>query len=146
MKSIKKYDLTIKKTAQNWEPVKVLSSKDSINFCRKFYFEDINIYESTFICLLDQGNNIKGYAKISQGGVCSTVIDPIIVAKYAIDVCAKGVILCHNHPSGNTNPSEADKAVTAKIKAGLKLFEITLLDHIIITSESYLSFADEGLL
>lgn len=146
MKSIKKYQLTIKKTAQNWEDVKVTDSRDSVGFCRKFYFEDLNIFESFFICLLDQGNNIKGYAKISQGGICSTVVDPILVAKYAIDVCAKKVILCHNHPSGNTRPSEADKKITGQIKEELNLFNIELLDHLILTENSYLSFADEGLL
>lgn len=146
MKSIKKLDLTVKQTNTTWENVKVISSEDSANFCRKFYFDDIDIFESFFIALLNRNNRIIGYAKISQGGVCSTVVDPSIVAKFAIDVLAKNVILCHNHPSGEKTPSEPDKNLTAKIKAGLKLFEITLLDHIIITSESYLSFADEGLL
>jgi DNA repair protein RadC len=96
--------------------------------------------------MVDQSNHTIGYAKISQGGVAGTVVDPIIVAKYAIDSLSKGVILAHNHPSGNLTPSEADRTITNKIKAGLNLFDITVLDHIILTEDSFTSFADEGFL
>lgn len=144
MKAIKKYEL--KKNATEFERVKVTSSTVAEQFIRKFYSDDIGIFESFFILLLDQSNHTIGYAKISQGGVAGTLVDPVIVAKYAIDSLSKGVILAHNHPSGNLAPSDADRTITNKIKAGLALFDITVLDHIILTEDSFTSFADEGFL
>jgi DNA repair protein RadC len=144
MKSIKKYEL--KKNSTEFERVRITGSTVAEQFIRKFYSDDIGIFESFFILMVDQSNHTIGYAKISQGGVAGTVVDPIIVAKYAIDSLSKGVILAHNHPSGNLTPSEADRTITNKIKAGLDLFDITVLDHIILTEDSFTSFADEGFL
>ena len=101
------YSITAKK--QNFEIVKIKSSIDSCEFARKFYHEDILIYESSFIILLNSANNVMGYAKISQGGVCNTQVDIRLVAKYAIDSLATSVIFVHNHPSGNAKPSIEDK-------------------------------------
>lgn len=137
---------SLKKTESEFEKVKISSSYDSVKYLRQFYLDDICIYESFFLMMLNRANQVIGYVKISQGGITGTVVDPILVAKYAIDSLAKCVILCHNHPSGNLNPSDADINLTAKIKQGLKLFDITVLDHIIITENSYYSFADEGIL
>lgn len=144
MPNIKKYEL--KKNPTSFEREIITCSRDSSNFIRRFYQEDIGIYESFFILLLDQSNATIGYAKISQGGVAGTVVDAAIVAKYAIDSLSRGVVLAHNHPSGNLTPSVQDREITAKIKAGLELFDIRVLDHVILTEENYLSFADEGLL
>lgn len=137
---------SLKKTESEFEKVKIQSSNDSVKYLRQFYLDDIGIYESFFLMLLNRANQVIGYVKISQGGVTGTVVDPILVAKYAIDSLAKGVILCHNHPSGNLNPSDADRQITEKIKQGLKLFDISVLDHIILTENSYYSFCDEGIL
>jgi DNA repair protein RadC len=144
MATIKKYEL--KKNPTDIVRTKITSSKASADYINQFYFEDLGIYESFFILLLDQSNHTTGYAKISQGGIAGTVVDPIIVAKYAIDSLAKAVILAHNHPSGNLNPSEADRNITEKIKKGLALFDITVLDHIILTEDDYYSFADNGII
>lgn len=138
------YSITAKK--QDFEIVKILSSKDSYEFARKFYHEDILIYESSFIILVNSANNTIGYAKISQGGVCSTLIDIRLVAKYAIDSLASGVIFVHNHPSGNLNPSLEDKQLTKKMKDALSLLGIRLLDSIIISDVGYLSMNDECIL
>jgi DNA repair protein RadC len=73
-------------------------------------------------------------------------VDPQLVAKYAIESLAKAVVLAHNHPSGNLTPSSQDLDITKRIRAGLDLFNITLLDHIILTSDHYTSLGDEGLL
>lgn len=135
---------SLKKTESEFEKIKISSSQDSVKYLRQFYLDDIGIYESFFLMMLNRANQVIGYVKISQGGITGTVADPILVAKYAIDSLAKAVILCHNHPSGNLNPSDADINLTAKIKQGLKLFDITVLDHIILTESSYYSFADEG--
>lgn len=138
------YNITAKK--QDFEIVKVQSSVDAVNFARKFYHDDIIIYESSFILLLNQANNVSGYAKISQGGVCGTVVDARLVTKYAIDCLAAGVILVHNHPSGNAKPSIEDKKLSGKLKDALRLFDIRLLDSVIITEDGYYSMADEGLI
>lgn len=138
------YSITAKK--QDFEIVKILSSIDSYGFARKFYHEDILIYESAFIILLNQANNVMGYAKISQGGVCTTQVDVRLVAKYSIDSLASGVIFIHNHPSGNLHPSREDEMLTKRIKDALSIFGVRLLDSLIITDESYYSMTDQGLL
>ena len=144
METLKKYDL--RKSDTGFARVAIRSSKDAADFIRQFYSDDIGIFESFFLLLLDQSNTTTGYAKISQGGIAGTVVDPRIVAKYAIESLSPSVVLCHNHPSGNLKPSDADIAITNKIKAGLQLFDITVLDHIILTEDSYTSFADDGIL
>ena len=141
--TIKKYEL--RKNDTNFARVTIKDSQLAADFIRSFYSDDIGIFESSFILLLDQSNTTIGYAKISQGGIAGTVVDPIIVAKYAVDSLAKGIILAHNHPSGNLNPSEGDIAITKKIKARLALFDINVLDHIILTETSYTSLSDLGL-
>ena len=136
------YSITAKK--QDFEIVKIKSSTDSYEFARKFYHEDILIYESSFILLINSANNAIGYAKISQGGVCSTQIDIRLVAKYAIDSLAAGVIFVHNHPSGNLKPSRQDMEITKKVRDASQLMRIKVLDHLIISDAGYYSFADEG--
>ncbi len=84
--------------------------------------------------------------EVSTGGISGTVADPKLIFVAALKAGASGMIVSHNHPSGNLTPSQADMELTRKLKEGGKLLEIQLLDHIIMTSESYYSFADEGLL
>jgi DNA repair protein RadC len=124
--------------------VKIRSSKVANEYCRQFFHSDISIYESFFLILLNRANNTIAYVKISQGGVAGTTCDPSIVAKYAIETLASAVILCHNHPSGNSQPSQDDIDLTRKIKHGLALFDIAVLDHIILTEDDYYSFGDSG--
>jgi len=143
-KKAKEYSLKV--TKSDFKTAKIMSSEDSYNYIKQFYFDDLEIYESFYLCLLNNQNVVEGYVKISQGGTAGTVVDVKIVAKYAIDSLASCVIIAHNHPSGGLEPSEADKAITQKIKTALKIFDITLLDHIILTSEKYFSFADNYLL
>lgn len=127
-----------------FDSAKIGDSMDAADYAKKFFFEDIEIFESFFILCLDIGNHVKSWAKISQGGVSGTVVDMKIIAKYAIDSLCPHVIVMHNHPSGTLRPSNADNNITRKIKEGLKLLDITLLDHIILTKESYYSYADNG--
>lgn len=134
----------VSEPGNSFEQVKIVNSNDAANFARQFYESDLTIYESMFLILMSKSHQTIAWAKISQGGVSSTVCDPKIVAKYAIDTLCSAVILVHNHPSGNLNPSEADSAITQKVKRGLELFEITLTDHIILTEEDHYSFADNG--
>jgi len=83
---------------------------------------------------------------ISTGGVTGTIADPKLIFSAALKANACGIILSHNHPSGNIKPSPADEQLTAKIKAAGKYLDINVLDHVIVTSENYYSFAEEGLL
>ena len=85
----------------------------------------------------------KTKERISKGGVSGTVVDTKLIMKKALLLLASSIVLVHNHPSGNTNPSEQDRIVTEKIKSACKLLEINLIDHIIIAGNSYYSFADE---
>ena len=141
---LKQYTLKAEKT--DFEKVLITSSKSAAEYIRQFYSDDIEIYESFFILLLNRANKTIGYAKISQGGITGTVVDKKIIAKYVIDSLASGVIIAHNHPSGQLVPSDADKRVTKDIKEVCSLIDTQLLDHVILTSESYLSFSDEGIL
>jgi len=142
--NIKLYEL--KKNATEFPSVKVSTSKIGYDFIKQFYADDIGIYESFFILLLNRANKTTGYAKISQGGTAGTVVDIKIIAKYAVDSLAHGVILAHNHPSGSLIPSDADKAITNKIKQALLILDVQVLDHLILTEDSFYSFADNGLL
>ncbi|MBN2611526.1 MAG: DNA repair protein RadC [Bacteroidales bacterium] len=101
-------------------------------------------YEEFWILLLNRSNRVVKKVKISQGGVAGTVIDNRLILKTAIENLASSVILCHNHPSGNLNPSEADADITGKLKVAAEYMDIKLLDHIIVADHAYFSFADEG--
>jgi len=136
--------ITLKKIKSDYKKVKISSSKDAADYIKQFYFDDLEIFESAFILLLNRSNNTIGYAKISQGGIAGSVVDVKIICKYAIETLCSGVILAHNHPSGNINPSTCDDSITERVKNALNIFEIKLLDHVILTSESYYSYADNG--
>lgn len=137
---------SIKRNKTEFKKVKISKSADAAEFIRNFYFDDLTIYESFFILLLNNSNTTTGYAKISQGGITGTVVDIRIVAKYAIDTLATGIILAHNHPSGTTKPSQQDITITDKIKKALNLFDIKILDHVILTENTFYSFADNGII
>ena len=103
-------------------------------------------YEEFWLLLLNRANKIMKKVKISDGGVSGTVADPKRIFRAAIDHMASAMILCHNHPSGNIKPSQADINLTKKIAAGAANFDISVLDHIIIGDEQFYSFADEGIM
>jgi DNA repair protein RadC len=104
------------------------------------------LHEEFWILFLNRSNKVINKMKLSQGGISGTVTDVRIVMKTAIEYLASGIIVCHNHPSGNLNPSESDTKITQKIKEAGNLMDIQLLDHIIISDKDYYSFADNGLL
>ena len=106
---------------------------------------DVN-YEQFWILLLNNSNKILKKENISQGGLTSTIVDPKKIYKKALENNAASIILCHNHPSGNVKPSDADIKLTKKLRDAGKLLDLPILDHIIIGIENYFSFADEGIL
>lgn len=113
---------------ENWD-------KDSLGFVEEFK-----------VMLVSRCNQVIGICKIGIGGTTCVTVDLKLVFATAIKGNASSIILAHNHPSGNLSSSEQDRRLTQKIKEGCKIFDITLLDHIILTEEAYYSFADEGLL
>jgi DNA repair protein RadC len=140
--NLPRFELTSVQT--DFPRIKIQSSEAAANFIRRFYTGDIDIFESAFVLLLNSQNMSIGYAKLSQGGIQGTVMDPRLVAHYAVKCLASAVIIAHNHPSGALKPSEADLNLTKKINSGLDLLDIKLLDHVIITGEGYYSLADNG--
>lgn len=103
-------------------------------------------HEEFWILFLNRSNKIINRMKLSQGGISGTVTDVRIVMKKAIEYLASGIIVCHNHPSGNLSPSDSDTRITQKIKDAGSLMDIQLLDHIIISGDEYYSFADNGVI
>lgn len=136
--------ITLKKDPTNFERIKITSSKSAADYIRQFYGDDIEIFESFFILLLNRQNETIGYAKISQGGVTGTNVDAKIILKYVVDTLASGVIIAHNHPSGGLTPSGQDDNITSKIKSAVTLVDSTLLDHVILTRDNYYSYADNS--
>lgn len=138
------YKLSAKK--KDFKRAKITKSKDAADYARQFYFDDMIIYESVFIIMTNRANNTIGYAKISQGGISGTAVDIRLILKYAIERLASGIILVHNHPSGNLKASPQDIQITKKLKEAARWMDISLLDSIIISEDAHYSFADEGLL
>jgi len=103
-------------------------------------------YEEFWILILNRANRLVHKCCISEGGISGTVVDPKKIFKIALDHHASGIILGHNHPSGNLKPSEADIRITGKIMDAGKLLEVNVLDHLIISDSGFFSFADEGML
>lgn len=103
-------------------------------------------HEEFWVLFLDRRNAVIKKSNISKGGVSGTVADAKIIFKEAMQLLASAVILCHNHPSGNLKPSDADVQLTKKMKEIGYLVDVPVLDHLIITDKSYFSFGDEGLI
>ena len=103
-------------------------------------------HEEFWILFLNRSNRVIDRMKLSQGGISGTVTDVRIIMKKAVEFLASAIIVCHNHPSGNLNPSDADSKITGKLKEAGSIMDIQLLDHIIISGKDYYSFADNGLI
>lgn len=125
--------------------VKKISTSSDAYHCLRSNLEDLE-REEFWVLLLNKANRVLAKKRISIGGVSATVVDPRIVFSCAVDCLASSIILAHNHPSGNLRPSKADLDITRKIKDGAVFFDITILDHLIITESDFFSFADEGLM
>lgn len=122
----------------------ISSSKDAFEVMQSA-LADLH-YEEFWILLLNRANQVITKVNISEGGTAGTVADPKKIFKLAIENNASGIILCHNHPSGNMKPSDADIKLTHKLKEAGLLLDLPILDHLIIGDEKYLSFTDEGIL
>ncbi|MEY2905155.1 MAG: hypothetical protein RJA52_1171 [Bacteroidota bacterium] len=120
----------------------ILSSKKAYELMRS-KLEDIP-HEEFWVFFLNRSNYILQKVKISSGGLSATIVDPKIIFRKAIEANASGIVLYHNHPSGNLDPSPADIDLTNKMVSGAKHFDINIIDHIIISEKGYYSFSDQG--
>lgn len=103
-------------------------------------------HEEMWIVLLNRASKLIEVSRLSQGGMAGTVVDVRLLMKRALDCSASAIIMAHNHPSGNVEPSDDDKAITQRVAQAAKLFDISLLDHIIVGNERYYSFAQSGMI
>lgn len=131
-----------RKESDRFKRKKVSSSQDG---CDAFYaiFADLP-HEETWALLLDRANKIIAPIQVSKGGISGTVVDIRLILREALNRYASGIILAHNHPSGNCTPSPQDKQLTKKLKEAAQWMDIALLDHLIVCDKEYYSFADEG--
>jgi len=103
-------------------------------------------HEEFWVLFLNNSNKVLAKIQMSKGGLTATIVDVRLLFKRALELASVGMIVCHNHPSGKLEPSQADKQLTEKIKLAGSTLDIKLLDHLIITEKWYFSFADEGVL
>jgi DNA repair protein RadC len=141
-------EFELKKSKSDIEiETQIRSSDDVVNILRQLWEKDtINAYEQAYVLFLNTNNKVIGYYHHSSGGISGTIMEVQMISGMAVKSLAKGVIIAHNHPSGNRKPSDADEKITKQLSEALKLFNIKLLDSIILTERSYLSLADEGIL
>jgi len=123
--------------------VKVTSSKKVFEMMQPIIGE--LTHEEFWVLFLNNSNKIISKSQLSKGGITGTIVDARLVFKLALENGATGLILCHNHPSGNLQPSEADKEITKKLKLAGESLDVKVLDHLIITESKYYSFVDEGI-
>lgn len=137
--------LALGKRSIQKESIKKISESYDIFSLTRGSLGSLN-HEEFWVFYLDHSNHILHKTVLSKGGLTGTLVDVRIMMKYAFEYLATGIILCHNHPSGNISPSNADKQITKKIKNACQTLDIRLLDHIIVTPMAYFSFLDEAIL
>jgi len=122
----------------------ITSSRDAYELFYPYLAD--SIYEEFWVMFLNRANARLSIHSISEGGQSGTVVDPKKIFKLALEQNAASIVLCHNHPSGNLKPSDADIKLTKKLKEAGQMLDMPVLDHLIIGDEKYFSFADEGIL
>jgi len=145
MKKISEINISYKSTKLNNQIVRC--SHEAYDIFRKFWNNDtIELFEESKIILLNRANHVLGIYSLSKGGVSGTVADAKIIFGVALKCMASAIVFAHNHPSGNTKPSNTDLELTKSLVEAGKLLQIEVLDHVILTANSYFSFADEGII
>ena len=140
-----KISLSFDKKVKKSELRTITGVQSCVDTLREVFKKDtFDWTEEVVMLCLNRANNVVGFYKISSGGLSSSIVDPRVIFTIALNCAASSIILSHNHPSGNTTPSVQDKDITKKIKDAGKLLDIGLLDHIILTDDSYYSFMEEG--
>ena len=126
----------------------ITSSLDAYTVLKDFISQNtIALQEHFIVMYLNRANRVLGVYKLSNGGITGTVADPRLILGIALKIAATGIILAHNHPSGNLKPSTADEQITKKIKTAAAFMDILVTDHLILSANGeFYSFADEGLM
>ena len=144
---ISEVELIYKSKVKAKERPQVIHSKDVYEIFKQSWDENkIDFVEQFKVMLLNRSNRVLGIYEVSTGGITGTVADPRVILAAALKANAVSIALAHNHPSGDLKPSRQDEALTQKIKNAGIFLDILVLDHVILSTESYYSFADEGLL
>ena len=144
---IAEIELTYRNKVNPCERPKISCSEDIFNMLRSVWDQNkIEYIEQFYVVLLNKANRVLGVSKISEGGISGCAVDPKRVFQCALKANASAIILAHNHPSGQTKPSDNDIQITKKIKNAANYLEISLLDHLIVTPYTFYSFADDGIL
>jgi DNA repair protein RadC len=125
--------------------ISVTNSADAERVLRRIWCKPVELRECFYALFLNRANKVLGYFLVSVGGITGTVVDPRCIFQAALKASATGILLAHNHPSGNPTPSDADIELTRKLKEAGKILEITVLDHLILMPEGYTLMADEGM-
>jgi DNA repair protein RadC len=125
---------------------KVSCSRDAERILRSIWGNDINYRESFYALYLNRANKVLGYQLISLGGISGTVVDVRCIYQAALKALAVNLIIAHNHPSGNNEPSDSDIKITRKLREAGQLLDIQVIDHLILFQDGYTSMADEGVI
>lgn len=138
------YKLICKEVKTPYKKVKIFDSYDVAEYVRPFYSDTLMAYETFMILGLNRKNNTIGWGIVGQGGISYVMVDMRILLKMALDMCASGIVLVHNHPSGSKEPSPEDRKLTQRVQSACELLDIKLVDHVIITKNEHYSFASNG--
>ena len=144
--NIAEIEVSYKSKVKPGDRVQITNSRASVEVLRSVWSGNMELYEEFVILCLNRANKVLGWVKVSQGGITGTVVDSRLIFGIALKAAASSIILRHNHPSGNTKPSDEDISITKRLREAGKLLDIAVLDHVILTAESYYSFADENLI
>lgn len=138
-------EFTLKAKPNNRETRVLKDSRDTFEeLCNIYDPDTATLYETAYALYLNQDNRIKGFLKLSEGGLTNVIVDPRVMMMGAIGCSATAIVLSHNHPSGNPRPSEEDRQLTKKLLAACKLMDICFVDHIVMGAGRYYSFRDHG--
>ncbi|TSA24349.1 MAG: DNA repair protein [Bacteroidetes bacterium] len=144
--TVAEIEITYRNRIQPSQMRHVSRSGDANDIFRDIWSDRMDYIEEFYILLVNRANKVLGYTRISQGGLSGTVVDPKPIFQAALKGNACSIILAHNHPSGNTKPSEADIRITGKIVEVGKALELPVLDHLILAGDEFFSFADNGMI
>lgn len=140
-------EIKVSYSSNNSEPIKIVNSQTAYDVVIKHWDKDIiEFQEEVKVLLLNRANIVLGIYNLSKGGVSSSIIDLKIVLSVALKCNASSLIIVHNHPSGNLKPSSADISITKKLKEACETLDLSLLDHLIISKDTFYSINDNGVI
>jgi DNA repair protein RadC len=138
-------EISISYTPSRYKQAKIQSTEDAYNVMKDFFAPDtIALQEQFVVMYLNACHNVLGIYTASKGGITGTIADIRLILGVALKTASTAIVIAHNHPSGNLQPSKADETLTQKLKNAAGLLDVNLLDHLIISDAGYYSFADEG--